>query len=268
MLILVGMMVGIVGGLVGGVAGYHVALAGVPANAAAMQSSNAKASNQATVISDLRATEYSVVDTVKQAEPAVVTIIGTFQQQSRRLSNSSITAEGSGVIIDRQGHIVTNAHVIDGARQIEVVFHDGAKASARLVGADATSDIAVLQVSGRIPAFLPLGNSDTLQVGETVIAIGSPLGNYRGSVTVGVVSGLERSVPGSGLDSLIQTDAAISSGNSGGPLLNLAGEVIGINTLVVRVTSNGNLAEGLGFAIPSNTVAAIAKQFIAKSTAN
>src|SRR5262249_16352609 len=102
--------------------------------------------------------------------------------------------------------------------------------------------------------------------GETLIAIGSPLGDYRGSVTIGVVSGLNRTVAGSGHDDLIQTDAAINSGNSGGPLLNLEGQVIGINTLTVRDTNTGNVAEGLGFAIPSNTIAQVAKQIMAQGT--
>ena len=168
------------------------------------------------------------------------------------------------MIIDKQGHIVTNAHVVDGARQLDVIFADGTKTSAKLVGADSASDIAVLQVSGSVPGVLSFGDSNAIQLGETVIAIGSPLGSYRGSVTAGVVSGLNRSVQGSGETGLIQTDAAINHGNSGGPLLNLAGQVIGINTLVVQNTNSGDLAEGLGFAIPSNTVSAVVKQLLAQ----
>src|SRR5581483_10967893 len=170
---------------------------------------------------------------------------------------------GSGVIIDHQGHIVTNAHVVAGAQQIQVILNDGSHADAKLIGADSVSDIAVLQMSGNVPAYLSLGDSNALQLGETVIAIGSPLGSYRGSVTTGVVSGLNRSVDGTGQDDLIQTDAAINHGNSGGPLLNLSGQVIGINTLVVQNTDTGDLAQGLGFAIPSNTVAEIAQKLIA-----
>jgi len=188
------------------------------------------------------------------------------QVRSRRGGSGTAVAEGSGVIIDAQGHILTNAHVVQGATKLEVVFNDGSTTSAQLVGADATKDIAVLQVSGNVPAYLTLGDSSALQLGETVIAIGSPLGTYSGSVTVGVVSGLDRSVQGASQDHLIQTDAAINSGNSGGPLLNLNGEVIGINTLVVRQTNSGDIAEGLGFAIPSNTLATVVMQILGHSS--
>src|SRR5262249_53324616 len=157
------------------------------------------------------AEDSAITDVVKKAEPAVVTIVNTMQARSGRFGSFSATAEGSGVIIDAQGHIVTNAHVVQGAQQLEGIFNEGTKASAQLVGADSVNDIAVLQVSGDAPAYLSLGDSRALQLGETLIAIGSPLGDYRGSVTIGVVSGLNRTVAGSGHDDLIQTDAAINS---------------------------------------------------------
>ncbi len=267
-IVFLGILVGIVGGgLMGGVAGYYVALTRprvvVPAPSA--QLAVAQSPSQPQVVTNQTVSEDSAVtETVKKTSPAVVTIVSTVQSQSRRFGRVTGTAEGSGVLIDAQGHIVTNAHVISGAQQIDVIFADGTKASAQLVGADSNDDIAVLQVDGQVSAFVPFGDSSALQLGETVIAIGSPLGSYRGSVTVGVVSGLNRSVQGSGQSGLIQTDAAINHGNSGGPLLNLAGQIVGINTLVVQNTNSGDLAEGLGFAIPSNTVASIAQQIIAQ----
>jgi 2-alkenal reductase len=124
-----------------------------------------------------------------------------------------------------------------------------------------------LKTDGNVSAVAKLGNSDVLQPGESVIAIGSPLGNFKNTVTVGVVSATGRSIDtGNGyqIEDLIQTDAAINHGNSGGPLVNLAGEVVGINTLVVRNTNSGDVAEGLGFAIPVNTAQAVAQQIIEK----
>ena len=145
-------------------------------------------------------------------------------------------------------------------------LNDGTKMTANLVGADPVSDIAVLKVGGKVPGFLSLGDSSTLQLGETAIAIGSPLGNYRGSVTVGVISGLNRSVDGTGQENLIQTDAAINHGNSGGPLLNEAGQIVGINTLVVRDATAGDPAQGLGFAVPSSAVVGVVQQLLAQGS--
>jgi 2-alkenal reductase len=135
------------------------------------------------------------------------------------------------------------------------------------VGTDLYSDIAVLKTDGKVPAVASLGNSDVLKPGESVIAIGSPLGDFKNTVTVGVVSATGRSIDtgqGYQIEDLIQTDAAINQGNSGGPLVNLAGEVIGINTLIVRNSGSGTVAEGLGFAIPINTAQAVAGQIIQK----
>jgi 2-alkenal reductase len=195
-----------------------------------------------------------VVAVVKQAAPAVVTVLN-IQSQGQ--------ASGSGVIIDAQGHIITNNHVVDGEQSLQVIFADGSRRDATLIGTDPLNDTAVIKVDGDIPGFLPLGDSDALQAGETVIAIGSPLGDYRNTVTVGVVSALNRTIDSDSPEGLIQTDAAINSGNSGGPLINLKGEVIGINTLVVRANMSGAPVEGLGFAIPSNTVKVVSTELIA-----
>jgi len=136
-----------------------------------------------------------------------------------------------------------------------------------VVGADKYNDIAVLKTEGAAPAVAALGNSDALQPGESVIAIGSPLGDFKNTVTVGVISATGRSIDtgeGYQIEGLIQTDAAINQGNSGGPLLNLAGQVIAVNTLIVRGTGSGAVAEGLGFAIPIDTARVVAAQIIEK----
>jgi serine protease Do len=171
------------------------------------------------------------------------------------------------VVISDQGYILTNNHVVDGYDKLQVVYRDGQTVDATLVGTDPFADIAVLKVAGTLPGTAEFGNSDALKAGETVIAIGSPLGDFKNTVTVGVVSATGRSIDtGNGytIDNLIQTDAAINQGNSGGPLVNLNGEVIGINTLIVRSSGSGTVAEGLGFSIPINTARAVADQIIQK----
>ena len=173
------------------------------------------------------------------------------------------TSTGSGAIISPDGYIVTNNHVIEGAEVLRVLFADGTGHDATLIGADPLNDIAVLQVTDPIPTVMVLGNSDALRQGEPVIAIGSPLGSYRNTVTVGVVSALNRNVGNDAPEGLIQTDAAINNGNSGGPLLNARGEIVGINTLVVRGSSASmDSAQGLGFAVPSTIVRKIAEQLV------
>ena len=212
----------------------------------------------------------AIVEAVKKTNPAVVTIVNTLQPQRVRSPFGTRTqqgqAVGTGVIIDAQGYIVTNNHVIDGAQNLEVLFNNGDKATAKVVGADAARDLAVIQVTGKtMPAVAELGDSTALQVGEPVIAIGAALGDFQDTVTVGVVSALNRQVDASAnssLQGLIQTDAAINHGNSGGPLLNASGQVVGINTLVVRSDPAGDIAEGLGFAIPASTVKQFVAQFI------
>lgn len=281
-LLVLGILLGVIGGgVMGGAVGLYVAGSHptLVVSSPSAELTSAKTTNPPVISSNLSVTEDSaIIDTVKKAEPAVVTVINTLetnaQQQAPGRQNpfgpnnptgpSASIAEGSGVIIDASGHIITNDHVVEGARSLDVVFEDGTKTSAQLIGTDPISDIAVLQVKGSVPAYLTLGDSSALQLGETAIAIGSPLGNYRGSVTAGIISGLNRSVEGSGQEDLIQTDAAINHGNSGGPLLNLAGQVIGINTLVVRDTTSGDAAQGLGFAVPSNTVSSVANQILSQ----
>ncbi|MCI0398262.1 MAG: trypsin-like peptidase domain-containing protein [Chloroflexi bacterium] len=173
---------------------------------------------------------------------------------------------GSGFILDEQGHIVTNNHVVAGASQVIVVFYDGTEAAAEIVGTDDDSDLAVIRVQqlaeGAHP--LPLGDSDQTAVGEWVIAIGNPFG-LGSSMTVGIVSALGRTIASGitpfSIPQAIQTDAAINPGNSGGPLLNLEGEVIGVNAQIATGgASRGNV--GVGFAIPSNVVRLVAPALI------
>ena len=212
----------------------------------------------------------TITQVVEQVEPAVVTVVGETQGQ---LTFWGYTGDqqvsGSGFIITQDGYIVTNNHVVEDAETIMVILSDGTELNAAVVNTDSFSDLAILKAEGTMPGVAVLGDSDNLKPGETVIAIGSPLGDFRNSVTVGVVSATGRSLDtGSGfeMEDLIQTDAAINSGNSGGPLVNLAGEVVGINTAVVRGSrsSSSASAEGLGFAIPSNTSVLISRQIITK----
>lgn len=211
--------------------------------------------------------ETAITSAVEKVGPAVVTVVGQLPDQMSFFGViSGGTASGSGVIISSQGYIITNNHVIESAQSLKVILADGAERSAQVVGSDPFTDLAVLKVDGDLPAVAELGNSDTLKPGETVIAIGSPLGNFKNTVTTGVISATGRSLDsGSGylLENLLQTDAAINQGNSGGPLVNLAGQVIGINTLIVRDSqSSSTVVEGLGFSIPSSTVQVITDQII------
>ena len=174
---------------------------------------------------------------------------------------------GSGFVVDKAGHVVTNYHVIQGARQIRVSFSNGASMKATVQGTDPSSDLAVLKIdaSSRALTPLPLGDSDEMEVGDPVVAIGNPFGLDR-TVTAGIVSAIQRAITapnGYTIDHVIQTDAAINHGNSGGPLLNRRGEVIGVNSQIETGDSSvtsGNV--GVGFAVPSNTVKTVIAQLI------
>jgi S1-C subfamily serine protease len=163
--------------------------------------------------------------------------------------------QGSGFVIDKEGHILTNYHVIADARQVEVTMHNRKKYKATIVGTDPSHDLAVIQI--KAPELIPavLGDSRNLQVGQKVYAIGNPFG-LAGTMTRGIVSSIRpvREPNGAMIDEAIQTDAAINPGNSGGPLMNWHGEVIGINTMIL---SNSNQSAGIGFAIPINTAKAV-----------
>lgn len=210
----------------------------------------------------------TITQAVQKVGPAVVTVVGTIPGQTTFFGpTGDQTVSGSGVFISDQGYILTNNHVVEGTKEVNIILSNGSQEKASIVGTDQYNDIAVLKTDGKVPAVATLGNSDVLKPGESVIAIGSPLGDFKNTVTVGVVSATGRSIDtGNGyqIEGLIQTDAAINQGNSGGPLVDLAGEVIGLNTLIVRGTGNGAVAEGLGFAIPINTAQAVATQIIQK----
>ena len=173
---------------------------------------------------------------------------------------------GSGVVLTEDGYVVTNSHVVEGATEIEVLFQDETTHTAVLVGADTVSDLAVLyvQTQGLTPA--EFGNDTTLRVGDSVVAIGDPLGiELRGTMTNGIVSAINRNITAGGRKmNLIQTNAALNAGNSGGPLINCYGQVIGINTMKIGDNMSAAGVEGLGFAIPSTTVKEIVDQLMAQ----
>jgi 2-alkenal reductase len=200
------------------------------------------------------------IQVVEQIGPAVVTVIN--EQIEEGETDAVPTGSGSGFILDEDGHVVTNQHVVDGGVEFLVVLEDGKELPATLVGADANSDVAVLKVDPPVPAVARIGDSDSLLPGQSVLAIGSPLGTFTNTVTEGIVSALGRTVPddngGPELLNLIQHDAAINPGNSGGPLVTLTGEVVGINTLGIVD------AQGLFFAVPAETVTRVAEELIAE----
>ena len=214
-----------------------------------------------------------IVTAVRQIEPAVVNIDTVGRTRSEEEDGSSwpfggrgeVRGKGSGVILTPDGYIVTNNHVIDGANRIRVTLPNGQWYYARLIGRDSQTDLAVVRIDvSNLPAAT-LGDSDRLQVGEWTIAIGNPLG-LGSSVTVGVISALNRRnlqiEEGRNLDGVIQTDAAINRGNSGGALADINGQLIGINTAILSSGPNGG-SIGLGFSVPSNTVRRVARELIA-----
>jgi S1-C subfamily serine protease len=260
------------GAIAGGVIVYRLMsqqqAATVPTPSPATQEALPAANTTSTLEVSSTDVETAVTQAVQTIGPSVVTVVATIPGQNSFFGyTGDSTSTGSGIFISADGYILTNNHVIDGANQYQVVFADGTQHDASLVGIDQYSDLAVLKVSDAVPAVAKLGNSDALNPGETVIAIGSPLGDFKNTVTVGVISATGRSIDsgyGYTIDGLIQTDAAINQGNSGGPLVNLAGEVIAINTLIIRSSGSGTVAEGLGFAIPINTARAVSEQLIQK----
>ena len=196
-------------------------------------------------------------DVYEKVMPSVVSIT----------CHDGLTASsGTGVIMDAGGYIITNAHVVEDALEISVLLTDGRKLTARCVGADLLSDLAVLRVtaSGLVPAVF--GDSDKLRVGDEVVAIGDPLGvELRGTMTNGIISGINRDIKsGNRTLTLMQTTAALNTGNSGGPLVNCYGQVVGINTMKIGDYASEGGVEGLGFAIPITSVQTILEQLASK----
>ena len=196
--------------------------------------------------------DLSLIEIFEKSEPGVVRV------NVQREEASETGGVGSGFVFDKQGHVITNEHVVDNSKKVIVTFLDGRSYNAEVIGTDEFTDLAVIKVNADLALLHPLsiGDSSNLKVGEPIAAIGNPFG-LSGSMTSGIVSQLGRLLPsGSGfsIPDVIQTDAAINPGNSGGPLLNMRGEIVGINTAIQSATGEFT---GVGFAVPSQTVAKI-----------
>lgn len=207
--------------------------------------------------------------------PFGIVIPGEGDSSSSKNSGKLQTAsEGSGVIYKKSGnsaYVVTNNHVVSGSNALQIILSSGKKVNAQLVGSDAATDLAVLKInSADVKTVASFGNSNSIKAGQDVLAIGSPMGSeYANTVTRGIISATNRTLKAGTdgtLTSVIQTDAAINSGNSGGPLINMAGQVIGINSMKLSSNTNGSSIEGMGFAIPSNEVVSIINQLIKKGS--
>lgn len=208
--------------------------------------------------------ENDIQAVAEKVRPAVV-FVG-IEANLRNFSQPVPVGNGSGAIIDNQGHILTNNHVVEQAQVLKVTLPDGRSFDAKLIGRDPATDLAVIQIQGGNLPTIPLGDSSQLKIGEWVVAIGNALGLEGGpTLTKGVVSALDRTITednGASIAGLIQTDAAINPGNSGGPLVNLKGELIGINTAVPGPTGQGVQPSGIGFAISINEAKPIIQQLL------
>ncbi|MFJ6414719.1 serine protease [Terribacillus saccharophilus] len=208
-----------------------------------------------------------ITDIVDKTAPAVVGVVNLQQGDALFSQEESTAGSGSGVIYKKEGekaYVVTNHHVVEGAQDVDVILHNGVEVSAKLLGSDVFTDLAVLEMdASRVEQVIEVGTSSTVKTGEPVIAIGDPLG-FSGSVTQGIISGVNRTVPqdfnGDGRADwqadVMQTDAAINPGNSGGALINMAGQLIGINSMKIAESS----VEGIGFAIPVDSAVPIMEQ--------
>jgi S1-C subfamily serine protease len=194
----------------------------------------------------------SVEDMIAEIVPSVVTVINQ-QHTAFSFNPEDDRILGSGVIIDVRGYIATNHHVVENANGLSVILFDGREIVAQLITSDPSADLAIIKIS--VEGLVPVqwGDSTTVRPGQTVYAIGSPLGDFPNSVSFGIISGLNRALEMDRyvIDGLIQTDAAINRGSSGGPLINTKGEVIGINTFIIRESEDRGVAEGIAFAIPA-----------------
>lgn len=238
-----------------------------PINVGAMplgsDSSYVKNANYAERDAALSSDEALNVRIYRQAAPAVANVLTKATEYDFWMDPVPVEGAGSGFVMDAKGYILTNFHVVQGAQTIEVVLGDQSRHSAKFIGADQRNDVALIKIDpgNKSLAVLPLGDSAALQVGQKVLAIGNPFG-FQSTLTTGVVSALGRTVQtgqNTLIDEAIQTDAAINRGNSGGPLINTRGEVIGINSAIY--TPTGTTA-GIGFAIPINTAKRIAHDLI------
>ena len=259
-------------GFLGGILGTFLTLQTSHSSTSNTESKQVHSTTVKTAYKNTTSTS-EAVDKVKNAVVSVITYSdssnqGLFEKEDN--SDSQISSEGSGVIYKKEGkyaYLVTNTHVINGAKKVDILLADGNKVPGEVVGSDVYSDIAVVRISAdKAKAVAEFGDSDQLTVGETAIAIGSPLGtDYANSVTQGIISSQGRNVKlkadnGQNISTrALQTDAAINPGNSGGPLINIQGQVIGITSS--KISNNGQTSvEGMGFAIPANDVVNIIKQ--------
>lgn len=259
-------------GFLGGILGTFLTLKTSHSSTSNTESKQVHSTTVKTAYKNTTSTS-EAVDKVKNAVVSVITYSdssnqGLFEKEDN--SDSQISSEGSGVIYKKEGkyaYLVTNTHVINGAKKVDILLADGNKVPGEVVGSDVYSDIAVVRISAdKAKAVAEFGDSNQLTVGETAIAIGSPLGtDYANSVTQGIISSQGRNVKlkadnGQNISTrALQTDAAINPGNSGGPLINIQGQVIGITSS--KISNNGQTSvEGMGFAIPANDVVNIIKQ--------
>ena len=279
-------IVGVVAGLIGGGASY-VALdqinnANMNNNAqTSISSSSAKTSRNSAKTSgtmtpaynDVKGAVVSVINMKRQTNSSnsLFDFFGDYDNDNKGKGKLQTYSEGSGVIYTKsgnKGYIVTNNHVVSGSDKVQVMLSNGKTVNARIIGTDATTDLAVLSIdSSYVTQMAEFGDSKSLQAGQTVIAVGSPLGSeYASTVTQGIISAPARSITTSSANqqTVIQTDAAINPGNSGGALVNSAGQVIGINSMKLSQSSDGTSVEGMGFAIPSNEVVTIVNQLVKK----
>ncbi len=206
----------------------------------------------------------SIEDVVARVLPSVVTVINIQAEYGYFNTQNDRRIVGSGIVVDNRGYIVTNAHVVDTPQSLTVILSNGEEFPAELVIYEPDQDLAMLKIEADNLRSAAWGNSEQVRLGQQVMAVGSALGDFPNSVTMGIVSGLNRALA---LDEvvvygLIQTDAAINQGNSGGPLINLHGEVIGINTFIIREDHGQGVAQGIGFAIPASSVKMLSSAWI------
>ena len=259
-------------GFLGGILGTFLTLQTSHSSTSNTESKQVHSTTVKTAYKNTTSTS-EAVDKVKNAVVSVITYSDSSNQglfEKEENSDSQISSEGSGVIYKKEGkyaYLVTNTHVINGAKKVDILLADGNKVPGEVVGSDVYSDIAVVRISAdKAKAVAEFGDSNQLTVGETAIAIGSPLGtDYANSVTQGIISSQGRNVNlkadnGQNISTrALQTDAAINPGNSGGPLINIQGQIIGITSS--KISNNGQTSvEGMGFAIPANDVVNIIKQ--------
>lgn len=292
----VGLVAGLIGGGVavgvGGAIQHHEEVASTRVPSGSNKSGGTKVNKNKADLNGAATKAYNSVQTAVvsvinkqtvQQDNGMMGIFGISPSNGDSSSSSSsnsgkleTASEGSGVIYKKSGntaYIVTNNHVVKGSNALQVIMSNGKKVNAQLVGTDSATDLAVLKInSANVDKVAQFGNSNSITAGQDVLAIGSPMGSeYANTVTKGIVSAKNRTLKAGTdgtLTSVIQTDAAINSGNSGGPLINMAGQVIGINSMKLSSDNEGSSVEGMGFAIPSNEVVSIINQLVKNGKIN